>query len=137
MNIQPTNEHVVVAAGRKRRIPKPAPIVTRESLQEMIKKADREKLQHIIGRALSGLFDRQTKDEKAINETVVHNNIGFTGADAKSGSLTAKYYQKHKRLEDWQINRWIKPSPSTGLPRLCKYHAQLNEIAMSKSGVKA
>ena len=59
------------------------------------------------------------------------NGIGFTGADAHSGCLTAKYFIKHGTLADWQVERWTKLSKS-GFSRLTKYHKQLNEIAIAK-----
>lgn len=110
-------------------------IVTRNSLQHMLDAASPEKLQAIVGRALVALFDRQTRDEKAINDTQVWNAVGFSGADGKSGSLTAKYYLKHKKLEDWQVARWTKKGKN-GFARLCKYHKQLNDIAEHKAAVK-
>ena len=77
------------------------------------------------------LFNRQTETEKAVNDTQQWNTIGFSGSDAKSGSLTAKYYLKHKTLLAWQLERWLKPG-SNGFARLCKYHKQLNQIAESR-----
>lgn len=110
-------------------------IVTKESLQHMIDTASPEKLVHIVGKALVGLFDRQTADEKAVNCTVKHNNMGFTGADAKSGSLTARSYLKNKNLQAWQIEKWTKKN-ANGYSRLAKYHGQLNEIAVRKAAAK-
>jgi hypothetical protein len=86
----------------------------------------------VIGRALIALLENQTRDEQYSNATTNHNNIGFTGADARSGSLTAKYFRKHGKLLDWQIDRWTKPG-SNGYPRLCKYWKQLNEAAEAKA----
>lgn len=118
-------------------------IVTRDSLQEMI---DREinddgtytdKLQHIIGRALVALFERQTAGEQSANVTAEHNTIGFNGSDGRSGALTAKSYLKNKRLAQWQVERWVKNSGNTSYSRITKYHKQLNEIAMEKARAKA
>lgn len=132
LNFNQPNTMKVVKVGRKVKV---EPLVTREKLFSLIKDASPEKLQHIIGRALVVLFNNQTADERIANETVIHNNIGFTGADAKSGSLTAKYYKKHEKLEQWQVDRWLKISAS-GYPRLCKYHSQLNDAAMHKASAK-
>jgi hypothetical protein len=107
-------------------------IVTRTSLQTMIDQADDIKVQHVIGRALVALFQRQTESEKSTNDTHNENDIGFSGADAKSGSLTAKYYLKHKKLEQWQIEKWTKRSKN-GYARLTKYHKQLNDVAVRKA----
>ncbi len=111
-------------------------IVTKESLQQMIDDAPKEMLVHVVGKALVGLFDRQTADEKAANHTVKHNNVGFTGADAKSGSLTARSYLARKTLADWQVEKWVKKN-AQGYSRLAKYHSQLNEIAVAKAARKA
>lgn len=107
-------------------------IVTRESLQAMLDNADDVKRQHIVGRALVALFDRQTQDEKRVNDTRLHNNIGFQGCDAKSGSITAKTYLARGELADWQVERWTRRG-STGFSRICKYAKQLNEIAIAKA----
>ena len=56
------------------------------------------------------------------------NGNGFTGCDARSGSITAKYYLKYKTLQDWQLERWLEKN------RICRYHRQLNEIAIAKQG---
>lgn len=104
-------------------------IVTRESLTQLLegpRKVD------VIGRALVALFERQTQSEKATNDTNVWNNVGFAGADARSGSLTAKYYIKHRSLLDWQVQMWLKPNRK-GQPRLVKYWRQLNEVANEKA----
>lgn len=106
-------------------------IVTRESLAQMLAQASPAKQIAIVGRAMVALFNRQTEDEQSINDTREHNRIGFSGADAKSGSLTAKAYLKHGTLQDWQVQRWLKIS--RGWPRLCKYAKQLNEIAVQRT----
>jgi len=110
-------------------------IVSRQSLQQMLNTADSTKLQHIVGRALVALFQRQTETEKAGNVTDRDNDVGFTGADARSGSLTAKSYIKNQKLEQWQVDKWIKVQRN-GFARLTKYHKQLNEIAIVKANRK-
>ena len=110
-------------------------LVTKASLQHMLDNPNPIKLKEVIGRALVGIFNRQTEDEKKVNETRVHNNIGFTGADGRQGAITAKYYLKHRNLLDWQVEMWIKRN-SKGYSRLTKYHAQLNEIAEVKAANK-
>ena len=112
-----------------------AAIVTRESLQHMLDAANFERQQHIVGRALVVLFNNQTTGEKAANVTDNHNNIGFTGADARTGSLTAKSYLKNKSLQDWQVAAWLRVGKS-GFARICKYHNQLNEAAKMKATAK-
>jgi len=102
--------------------------VTRESLQAMLDNPNKDYVARVIGRALVVLFNNQTRDEQSMNATNQDNGIGFTGADAHSGSITAKYFIKHKTLLDWQIERWTKPAAS-GYARLAKYHKQLNDAA--------
>ena len=67
-------------------------MLTKSSLVTMIETADQEKLARIVGRACVALFRRQTEDEKSMNAAVENNNRGFTQADARQGSITAKYF---------------------------------------------
>lgn len=110
-------------------------IVTRKSLQDMLNHTNRNYVMAVIGRALTVLYNNQTADEQSTNHTQVHNSIGFTGSDARSGTLTAKYYIKHKRLEDWQMQAWLRKG-TNGFSRLCKYHNQLNDAAVKSGGAK-
>lgn len=103
-------------------------IVTKESLTEMLERDDEAFVTKVIGRALVHLFNRQTEDEKRVNDTRMHNAEGFTPADAHSGCITAKYFLKHGKLLDWQIEMWTKKN-AKGTPRLAKYHGQLDKIA--------
>ena len=106
-------------------------IVTKDSLQNMLDSDNKSYVIKVIGRALVGLFNRQTESEKAINSTQENNGIGFAGCDAVSGTLSAKYFLKHGTLLDWQAEKWLKKGKN-GYSRLSKYHSQLNEIAISK-----
>ena len=108
-------------------------IVTRESVIEYIDRnaENRSALVNYIGRALVVVFNNQTDTEQKINETTKHNDIGFTGADAHGGSITAKYFLKHHNLLDWQIERWTKKN-SRGIPRIAKYWKQLDVAAKAK-----
>lgn len=114
---------------------KAAALVTKSSLQTLIDNASPEMRVHIVGKALVGLFDRQTADEKAVNATTKSNSMGFTGSDAKSGSLTARTYLKNKSLQAWQVEKWLKKNED-GFSRITKYHKQLNEIAIRKAAAK-
>lgn len=107
-------------------------LVTHDTIKHMLANESRAYVEAVIGRALLALLDRQTEDEKVCNDTRVWNAVGFSGADAKSGSLTAKFYAKHGKLLDWQVDKWTKKSKN-GYPRLCKYAKQLNEIALEKA----
>lgn len=104
-------------------------IVTRDTLRTMLNNPNRKYVETVVGRALVALLKRQTTDEQASAETRVHNSIGFSGADAHSGTLTAKTWNSKGVLLDWQLNKWLKPAKN-GYPRLCKYAKQLNEIAL-------
>ena len=105
--------------------------VTRDSLQQMVNNTNPKYVQAVIGRALVAIFKRQTENEQNNNDTHVANNIGFSGSDARSGSLTAKFFLKHKRLEDWMIEKWTKRGQN-GFSRITKYARQLNEISNEK-----
>lgn len=105
-----------------------AHLVTRESLHKMINSSDAEKNMHRIGRALVILFDRQTNTEQTRNVTDTDNMRGFTSADAFSGSVTAKYYKKHGKLLEWQVEKWTRVN-KTGVSRLAKYWLQIDEHA--------
>ena len=107
-------------------------MLTKSSLINMIKTADQEKLVRIVGRACVAIFRRQTEDEKGSNVTSENNGIGFTHADARKGSITAKYFIKHGTLLEWQVDQWIK-SNSQGTPRIAKYWKQLAEEAAKKA----
>lgn len=106
-------------------------IVTRDSLQQMLNNTNPAYVMAVIGRALVHIHNRQTESEKVTNSTKEHNGIGFAGCDARSGSMTAKYYLKNNKLEQWMIEKWLKRG-SNGFSRLTKYHSQLNEVATSK-----
>ena len=111
------------------------PIVTRVTLQEMLNRPNRAFVAAVIGRALVAIFRRQTEAEQATASTVEENGIGFAGCDARTGSLTAKYFIKHGTLLDWQIDAWTKVGKN-GYSRLCKYHTQLNEVARVRTPAK-
>lgn len=106
-------------------------IVTRDSLQHMLDNDNVEYVQLVIGKALTALYDYQTTEEQHVNSTLNSNGVGFTGADANSGSRTAKFWLKHHTLLDWQVAMWTKKG-SKGYARLAKYHKQLNLIAEAK-----
>ena len=110
-------------------------MLTKESLIDMIETADEAKRVHIIGRACLVLFNRQLDDEKQANTTVTTNFRGFTQADARQGSITAKYYIKHRVLLDWQVAQWLK-ADRRGTPRIAKYWKQLDEAAKEKAARK-
>lgn len=107
-------------------------IVTRQSLQAMLDNDNPEYVARVVGRALVAIFNNQTTDEKSGNTTEVDNGIGFSGADARTGSLGAKSYMKNKTLLDWQVAQWTRRGKN-GYSRLTKYAKQLNTIALRKA----
>lgn len=104
------------------------PVVTRNYIIRQLVERDGPALDHFIGRALCVLMERQTADEKEDASTKHNNGVGFAGADGKSGTLTAFYYLKHRKLQDWQREKWTR-NPN----RLAKYHRQLDEAAQAKA----
>lgn len=109
--------------------------VTRERLTELIRRGDAVAM-HAIGRALVHLLNRQTNEEQRENTTKHHNDRGFSPADARLGSIHAKYYIRHKCLQPWQIAYWLRVN-SKGVPRLSKYWAQIDQEAQKKAAARA
>lgn len=105
-------------------------IVTPEYIDNYLSDSTKNAAQ-FIGRALVVLFNNQTEDEKRVNDTNQDNGIGFTGADAHSGCISAKYFLKHGTLQDWQIERWTKRN-RRGVMRIAKYWRQLEQAAQQK-----
>jgi len=106
-------------------------IVTKDSLIHMLQTADEVKKAQIVGRACLVLFNRQLEDEKQANTTNTTNYRGFTQADARTGSITAKFFIKNKMLHPWQVEQWLK-TDVRGTPRIVKYWKQLDEAAKQK-----
>lgn len=99
--------------------------ITRDVFEGLVKRED-EVGAHAIGRALVHLLRRQTTEEAASNTTRTHNLRGFTPADARRGCIHAKFYIKHKRLDAWMVEYWLKPN-AKGTSRIGKYWSQINE----------
>ena len=110
-------------------------MVTKATLTELITRND-EVAVHAIGRALVHLLNRQTREEAASNTTKNYNLRGFTPADARQGSIHAKYFLKHRTLAQWQIQYWLNPN-ARGTLRLAKYWRQIAEEAQKKAVAKA
>lgn len=85
----------------------------------------------VLGHALVALFQRQTRDEQSTNQTNKTNNVGFAGSDARTGSISAKYYIKYKTLLPFTVETWLRPN-ANGRRRICKYSKQLQRIAQEK-----
>jgi hypothetical protein len=110
-------------------------MVTKAQLTQLITRND-EVAVEAIGRALVHLLNRQTREEAESNTTKNHNLRGFTPADARQGSIHAKYFIKHRALAPWQVQYWLKPN-ARGTLRLAKYWRQLAEEARRKAVARA
>lgn len=106
--------------------------VSRQYMIEYLRTQPRAKQIQFVGRALTVIFNNQTSNEKRSDTTNEDNGIGFTGADAFGGSLTAKYFLKNKSLLEWQFDKWVKPN-TRGVPRIVKYWKQLDAAAQAKA----
>lgn len=65
-----------------------------------------------LERAIIAIYDRQTTDEKATEDTIYHNKKGFKSCHAKRGSYYAKWILSGKHLTDYHVEKakkMIKP----------------------------
>lgn len=106
-------------------------LLTKQSLQKMLDSDNKNYVIAVIGKALVILMNNQTRDEVLASTTIEGNGIGFTGCDARTGTITAKSYLKSGTLADWQLEKWLKKDKN-GYSRLSKYHGQLNVAANNK-----
>lgn len=86
----------------------------------------------VIARALLAVYQFQTASEQACRETSKRNNAGFSQADANVASRCVEHFIKTGQLKPWMITVWMHPTKN-GLPRICKYHRQLNLIAIANA----
>jgi hypothetical protein len=103
-------------------------IVSKKSMHFMCHKPY---AQHVIGRALVHLKNRQNVDERIAKTSKYHNDRGFCKMDAKRGTEDANFYEKYGYLTLEQIIYW-KTYDKRGTMRIAKYHAQLAEEAWKK-----
>lgn len=106
---------------------KPQKLVTKEWLAAKVA-AEPSK---VIGRALVALLNYQTDVEQSNATTIKANGVGFSKPDARVGTIGAKQFLKYGTIANWQINFWSEPRKK-GIPKICKYANQLNEIANAK-----
>ena len=78
-------------------------------------------------RALMVVYANQTADEKQMEATVIHNSIGFSGADAEILSSFAKQVEKGRTLSPKQMAIVHKKMP--------RYAKQLMAAAAAKAPV--
>ena len=109
MTFRPTKKQLELAAERG--IPTPAEIKTK------IANDDRW-----ATRALLSIFERQTPDEQAADQTVEDNGIGFNGTDAEFLSSIAKGVMRYGQPTPRQMPHVKRKMP--------KYANQLFAIAM-------
>lgn len=74
-----------------------------------------------VVRGLIRIYERQTEDEKKMEQTHVDNGVGFTGADSKFMTILAKFYIQNGYLSFKQMEIVKK--------RMKKYAGQLAKIA--------
>lgn len=106
-------------------------LVTKQSMVELLARPNKQFVETVIGRAIAGLYARQTAEEQNNHNTKTANGVGFTSFDADVGSRTAEYWKNTGKLEPWMVRYWTKLS-SAGFPSLSRYHRQLNDIALEK-----
>ena len=72
-------------------------------------------------RGMLRIYDLQTNDEKAVDETKYNNGIGFNGVDGYIMSKFSTFYNERKYLTEKQFNMAKK--------KIMKYAGQLTKIA--------
>ena len=105
--------------------------ITKSRLMWMI---DQHGANFIIGRALLAIYNQQTQSEQNSTHTHFENGRGFSKPDARVGSIGARMFKAHGTISEWMEKHWLKPTKARGnFPRICKYAAQLNDIANEKA----
>lgn len=89
----------------------------------------RHQNRYLVYRMLQAMFDRQTADEQASDDTKHVNGVGFNGVDAPLLSDVAKRSKQYNNLT-------IKQAAMVAR-RLTKYTGQLEAIAAAKQIAKA
>lgn len=87
-----------------------------------------------VARALVVLYERQTEDEKASENTRHHNNRGFRPCHARMGTSMAKFYLRNGYLSPKQVAYWRKQGKE-GM-RISIYWRQLLDAAHRKAAAK-
>lgn len=70
-----------------------------------------------------------------MTDTRETNFRGFAQCDARAGSLSARFYIKHRMLNDWQIELWRKTNVR-GVSRLGKYWRQIAEEVEARNATR-
>lgn len=103
--------------------------LTKESIQELLETNDKA-----VGRALSALLTRQTASEQAMEDTIEHNGVGFTGVDGEFFTSLAKQFNRKGFLSPKQITA-ARKKDKRGVSKVGKYWRQLIEIAEEKQKI--
>jgi len=74
-----------------------------------------------LERAIVAIYDRQTEDEKAIQDAKERNNVGFNKPDSGRGSYFAKWIKDGRHLSGKHLEKARK--------MMIKYSGQLEKIA--------
>jgi hypothetical protein len=96
---------------------------TKESLRQLLLNNDAA-----VERAIVAIWKRQTDSEKASEQTIVHNGVGFASCHARMGSYYADWVQKGRRLTGKHLHK----ARSMAL----RYTRQLLEIAESTQAAR-
>jgi hypothetical protein len=89
---------------------------TEEEIVELLEKSNKA-----VDRAVVAIFNRQTQDEKVVEDTKHCNSIGFSASDAHRGSYWAKWVLRGKAL----TGKHLEDARKT----MRKYRKQLVDIA--------
>ena len=88
---------------------------TKDTLKELFLKSD-----EAVIRGMFRIYDKQTEDEKMVEDTVEDNGVGFSGVHGNIMTSFAKFYQERKYLSPKQMVTIKKIMP--------KYAGQLLKI---------
>ncbi len=94
-------------------------IYTKENISEILKNN-----QVWLERAILAIYKKQTDNEKRIEHSINHNDIGFNRPDANLLSYYAKYLISGKHLTGSHLEKARK--------KMIKYSGQLAKIANNK-----
>lgn len=108
--------------------------LTHKAFEELLLE-DSERGMKAVGHALVALTNLQTKDEQRARQSRHHNNVGFSGVDARIGMDNGDFYLRYGYLEPVMLKYWRKPD-KYGNVRICKYIEQLLVVARKKAGIQ-
>lgn len=93
---------------------------TEETITALLNSNDRA-----VEKAILAIYNRQTEDEKSAQTTRHSNNVGFSGADASTGTYYAQWIKRGNHLTGKHLDRARKMA--------VKYRKQLLTIAQNKA----